>query len=190
MITSVPAHIAFASQISLGIVFALSAWPKLRHPLAFAQNVKDYKVLPAPISHIFGLAVILVEVFLAIAMFTGWLTNVALPLAVGLLLTFLMGVSINLVRGRKIACGCFGDEREHISPRTLVRLILLLIAVLWIAAFRSAGIALLSRIDWLPIIGFSFAYLVIIASMSVFLLLLASWLLSTPELFYLMRRSR
>src|SRR5258707_12823645 len=107
METSVLVHVIYAAQISLGIVFLLSAWPKLRHPLAFARNAIEYEVLPAPIGYIFGLVVIPVETILAITLLTGWYIDMTLPLAAGFLFAFLLGVRINLKRGGKSSMGVF-----------------------------------------------------------------------------------
>ncbi len=119
MEVSVLSHIALAAQFGLGIVFLLSALPKLRRPLPFAHSVVEYRILPAGVAYVFGLALIPLEIFLTLAFLTGWLTDVALPVATLMLIAFLVAVGVNLRRGRQIPCGCFGNVSELISPRTL-----------------------------------------------------------------------
>lgn len=137
--TTVWLQVAVASQISLGIVFLLSVLPKLRRPLAFARSVIGYEILPDKAASAFALILIPVEAFLAVAFLTGWLTDIALPLAAVMLLMFLVAVGMNLRRDRRVPCGCFGDASERISPRTLARLLLLLIVVLLLIAFKAVN---------------------------------------------------
>lgn len=180
-------HFALASQVSLGIVFLLSALPKLRRPVAFLHSVVDYQVLPAHAAAVFGAVLIPLELFLALALLTGLGTNIALPLATVLLLIFLAAIGINLWRGRKIACGCFGNAREPISLRTVARLLLLLTVVLLLIAFRSVG--LVSLPSALLIVGdrAMFISLLYTIFLAVFLILLGAWMLNLPELVMLVR---
>src|SRR5574341_319866 len=75
---SVLSYFALALQFSLGIVFLLSALPKLREPLAFVGGVVEYKILPAQVARVFALALIPLEAFLAVAFLTGLWTEIAL----------------------------------------------------------------------------------------------------------------
>jgi hypothetical protein len=188
---SIPSHLAFAVQLSLGIVFLLSAIPKLRHPLAFARDVAAYDILPAKLSYPLAFALIPLEALMAFAFLTGWLMDVALPLAAFVLVTFLIAVGINLRRGRTIPCGCFGDTSEVISARTAVRLLLLLFAIALLVVIRGTGVAAVTGI------GLAFVqastdmsvilYLLQSIFFAVFLVLLTTWILNLPELIYLAR---
>jgi hypothetical protein len=190
--TAVLPHLAFALELSLGIVFLLSALPKFRQPLAFAQGVVGYKILPAGVARVFALALIPLEAFLALTFLTGWLTGIALLLAMITLLAFLFGVGINLRRGRRIPCGCFGETSEPISLRTLARLFMLLAAVLLLATYRTTGE------PW-PGLGLlvtnasaasALVYLLHTVSLAASLVLLGAWLLSLPELAVMLRSLR
>jgi len=50
---------------------------------------------------------------------------VGLPIAASLiallLLIFTMAIAINLARGRRFACNCFGDSKMAIGPAVLLR---------------------------------------------------------------------
>ena len=184
---SLLAHFAFASQLSLGIVFLLSALPKLRQPLAFARSVVAYDILPVNVSYVVGIVLIPLEAFLAIAFLTSYWTSLALPLAAILLIAFFVAVGINVHRGRKIACGCFGNATEQISPRTLTRLLLLLCVVLLLAAFRSMGNSALPDLTSMTTDRSVFLYLLQTLFLAVFLILLGAWILSLPEIMLLMR---
>ncbi|MBI5877944.1 MAG: hypothetical protein HZB53_09850 [Chloroflexi bacterium] len=189
---SILAYFALALQFCLGIVFAISATPKLYRPLAFVQSVVKYEVLPAKVAQAFGLVLIPAEGFLAFSFLTGFGTDIALWLAIVLLGAFLFAVGINLKRGRKVSCGCFGNADEQISPRTLMRLVLLVAAVLLLMALRSTGTVLsLPGFDsiWLGDAS-TIAFLLSEVLLGVSVLLLAAWLLSLPELFVLFHHPR
>jgi len=180
-------QLAYAVQLGLGVAFTAAALPKLRHPAAFARTVAGYRVLPRRLSTVFAFAAIASEPFLAVAFPTGWAIPIALPLAVALLTSFAVAVAINLRRGRRIPCGCFGGESESLSGRSLARLatllggVVLLLAVgrspLTVGELASEGVSAL-------------AYLVQIGGVSAFLVLGAAWLLSLPELAFVLRGLR
>jgi magnesium-transporting ATPase (P-type) len=182
MEVTAPAHLAFAAQFGLGGVFLLSAIPKLHRPRAFVEDVVAYRILPAGMARAFGLALIPTEAFLAAAFFSGWWTSVALPLAAVLLVAFLVAVGVNLRRGRRVSCGCFGNATERISLRTAARLLLLLVVVLLLIAVRSVGDAAIPRLGSLPADVTVPVYLLETAALSAFLVVLSVWALALPEL--------
>ncbi len=130
-------HIALAAQFGLGMVFLLSAVPKLRRPRFFAWSVVAYDILPEKVAYGFAFALIPLELFLAATFLTGWLMSVALALATLLLVVFTVAVGINLRRGHLVDCGCFGEGSEPISIRSVARLFLLLTVVLLLVALRA-----------------------------------------------------
>lgn len=178
-------HFAFAIQLSLGIVFLVSVLPKLYQPLAFVRSVVDYKILPVQMASGFAMALLPLEALLAVAFLTGWMTDLALPLAIGMLIIFLIAVGINVRRGREIPCGCFGNTSERISRRTLTRLLMLIFMVLILLVYRSIRNAPLPGLVLLPTdvaLASMFTYLLQTIFLAAFLLLLGAWILSLPEL--------
>jgi len=183
-------HLIYAAQLSLGIVFLLSALLKMRRPHDFAKRVVEYKVLQTSIAYGLGWTLIPLEALLAMALLTSNWTVVALPLAAVLLAAFLGAVALNLARGRRIPCGCFGAESEQISTRTLVRLLLLLTVALLLVVYRSVESEPLPSIGSTVADGSAVAYAVDVAALSAFLVLLGAWALSLPELALLARHPR
>jgi len=184
---SLPSHLLLVTQVSLGIVFFLSVLPKLRSPFTFTRNVAEYRLLPNRVAHGLALVLIPLEAFLAIAFLTSWLTSVASLLAAALLILFFIAVGINLKRGQQISCGCFEDSGEQISPRTLVRLCLLLATVLLLAAFDEVTGTLFRQLGELPFDRAMLIYLMQITFLAVFLILVTNWFLNWPELAFLVR---
>ena len=184
---SASAYVALVCQISLGIVFLLSAYFKIRQPRIFARQVVAYNILPNQLAYLLGFVLIPLEIYVALSLLTGITANLALLVAGILLLIFLAAVAMNMWRGRKIACGCFGQTSEPISLRTIVRLLLLLLlTVTPISLHYGADATLLQPLSLITsatgvvdlIQALLFAALVIVIGI---------WLLSLPELASLIR---
>jgi hypothetical protein len=176
--------LTYALQLALGFVFAFAAIPKIFQPVRFSRTISDYQLLPGPLTRTAAFCVITVESFLALAFLTGWLVAIAIPVAVCVLLSFAAGVAINLRRGRRPACGCFGNQGEPISGRSLSRLSILIAAVLLLAALPASPVAIGDLVD----MGSSaLRYLVEVAALTAFVLLAATWSLSLPELAFTLR---
>lgn len=122
---SVLTYVAYAAQLSIGGVFAVSAVAKLRNPRRFVETVADYDVVPSRLAPIVAGGVVLVEALLAVCLVGNLLLPIALPLAAVTFAGFLVVVAISLKRGRYVDCGCFGASSEPISGVTVVRLALL-----------------------------------------------------------------
>lgn len=114
----------------------------------------------------------------ALAMIGGYFVVVAGSVAVVLLAVFATGIAINLLRGRQIPCGCFGSKSDTVSPRALVRIVLLacpLIALLVVGGSTvTAGTLFENGAE-------SLLRLVEAAGVAAFLLVLGAWLLALPE---------
>jgi Methylamine utilisation protein MauE len=180
----VTSQLAYAVQLSLGVVFLLAALPKLHDRKTFARIVARYRLLPRWLTRPFALAVIANESFLATAFLTGWLLPIALPLAAAVLVLFAAAVALSLRRGRRIPCGCFGGGDESVSARSLARLGTLLAGVVVVAAVRPAGVTVAALVrEGAP----ALRYLVGVGGVAAFLFLATLWLLSLPELASLWR---
>jgi hypothetical protein len=186
---SLAADMVYALQLTLGVVFLAAAAPKLRHPHAFAGTVAGYGIAPGRLVPALARALIALEAFLAFAFVTGWLMDVAVPLAALALAGFVVAVGLNLRRGREVPCGCFGDPDEQISVRSLIRLGLLLGALCaMVVVSAAAGTQPVTLEAVLADGGAGLEYLLEVAGLAGFLLLAGLWALSAPELASVLRR--
>ena len=101
-------------QLAIGMVLLLASAGKWRHPLRFAQGVVEYEILPTGPAYWFGLLLIPLESWLAVAHLTGWLLRFAAPTALGMFVVFGLAVGVNLVRGRALPCFCFGARETQV----------------------------------------------------------------------------
>jgi hypothetical protein len=107
-----------AVRIGLGALFLRAAFLHAREFRGFADIVGGYRMLPERASLTAAGALVVAEIGAGLAM----LAAVAVPgmavasgVAAGLLLgLFALAMAINLLRGRRILCGC-GDESAPLS---------------------------------------------------------------------------
>lgn len=130
-----------AGVISLGLMFAASAWPKLRDPTRMATVVREYEILPTRLAVVAALILGPAEATVALALLTGMGVQLGLVAAATMLCAFAAAVAINLMRRRRIECGCFGDLSERISLRTLARLILAMSLAVTLAVIGAMDMA-------------------------------------------------
>lgn len=117
------------------LVFGLAAWGKLLDPLAFADSVSDYRLIPwGPGITLTALGLPVFEMLLAVLLIAGrWWRAAALGMT-GLTLVFTVALISAAARGLNIDCGCSaGGWLPSLSiPWAIVRNVLLLGAGVWI----------------------------------------------------------
>jgi hypothetical protein len=136
-------HVA---QLCLGLVFAASAWSKLRDPARFADVVRGYAILPRGASGGVARGIAAAEAGVAVTLLTGAGARGGALACALLLAVFLAAVAIVLHRRQAVSCGCFGADDEHVSRATMARLV-----VMSGAAWATAIAWLVSRHDPLTI---------------------------------------
>lgn len=117
------AEITFAVVVIIGLIFISAGVTKIRYG-RFAANVGSYGLLPQSLVAPVGLTLPWLETALG----AGLLVGVALPwlltVAIALLLAFALAMSLNLLRGRVIPCGCQGTTTTISWPLVARNLLL------------------------------------------------------------------
>lgn len=95
-----------------------AALPKIVDPPAFAHMIYNYRLLPGPLVNLAALVLPWIELLGGLALVLGLWRRSATALIGALLLLFIGGISLNLLRGNSIDCGCFdvsaaGKTREE-----------------------------------------------------------------------------
>ena len=180
--------VAHALQLSLGVVFLFAALSKLGEPNAFVRTVADYRLVPGTAARVLAPALIAVECFLGVALLTGLAVGIALPLTIVTLLAFSAAVAVNLRRGRRVPCGCFGHASERVSTRTLVRLLLLLLASLALLLRLLAGGSRIVVVELLAAGPPGLGRVLGTGGLAAFLILMTMWLMTLPELVSMLRK--
>ena len=105
-------------QLALGIFFVAASLPKLVDPPSFAHMIYNYRIVPGALVNLMALVMPWVELLCGLALILGIWTGTARSIIAAMLVVFIAAISINLMRGNAIDCGCFdvstaGKTREE-----------------------------------------------------------------------------
>ena len=124
--------VLIALRIGLGALFVWSAVTKVPDMAAFAQDVANYRLIPAALVPYAAAAVVGIELLSGLALLTGIAARPAAILVSLLLLAFTVFLAQALLRGIDLRCGCFGSD-ERASWWTVARDLLMLADALAVA---------------------------------------------------------
>lgn len=124
------------TQIALGIFFIVAALPKIADPPSFAHMVYNYRLLPGPLVNLATLTMPWAELLMGVALICGIWRRTAAVLVGALLVVFIVAISINLLRGNAIDCGCFdvADAGKSVVEK---------FHDMWMVILRDVGMLLL-----------------------------------------------
>jgi putative oxidoreductase len=127
-----------ALRLALGALFLWAALTKLPDMNAFAQDLANYRVLPAALVPWVAAAVVGVEMVAGLALLIGLAVKPAAVTVTGLLAVFVVFLVQALLRGIDLRCGCFGGD-EPASWWTVARDLVMLAAALVVSTFSGSS---------------------------------------------------
>lgn len=139
--------LALVARFFLATVFLMAGLSKLGDRGAFEHAVGNYRLLPDSQARHVARWLPRLEVGCGLLLFIGLLTRVVALVAAGLLFVFVIAVSANLVRGRKIDCGCTGGRYRAITWGHVAKNSLLALAALVVFSRAGAVLALDSFLE-------------------------------------------
>ena len=132
--------IELAARWILGLTFIYASFHKIMVPADFAKIVYGYSLFPEIFINLIAIILPLLEIIAGLALIIGVYPRSAAIIINGLLLAFIVVLSINLIRGHEFDCGCFsaGQSGYFSSPGvTLVRDVIYFILGLQIILFNG-----------------------------------------------------
>ena len=128
----------------VAVLFIITATGKLRERRRFLQTVLSYQVLPARFAYPYAVVVPWLEGAVGILLLSGLLSKIAATISAVLLISFIIAIGINLVRGRSdLECGCFGARRhQKINITIILRNLIFLGLSIQVILFSSGYFAL------------------------------------------------
>jgi putative oxidoreductase len=133
-------RIELAIRLFLGAVFMVAAYNKILAPDHFAKIIYGYYLFPEYTINLIAIILPFFEFFSGSALVLGIYPRSAALMINGLLLTFIIAISINLARGHEFDCGCFsfGEPGYVYSAKSLlIRDIILFSAGIYLILFRQ-----------------------------------------------------
>lgn len=133
--------ILWGCRVVLAGVFIAACLPKIIEPHEFAVSVFRYQMVPYPLVNIMAIYLPWLELVTGITILVPRWSRASAMIILGLLLVFTTAISINLVRGIDIACGCFSVSEEvgRIGGLSLLRNVVL-VAMTGVVIFFSKKI--------------------------------------------------
>lgn len=99
-------------RVILGGVFVWASWDKILDPVAFAQAIANYQIVPHAFGNPAALILPWVELVCGVCLILNrWTRGSALIVAL-LLAVFMGALGYNIHRGVDISCGCFTLDEE------------------------------------------------------------------------------
>lgn len=135
--------VLLALRVVIGSVFVYAGATKIGHPLAFADSIATFQVLPPQLVNLVALALPPFEILTGCLLMLGIFQRQAAFALLVLTTLFALFLIQALVRGLEVDCGCFGSGRPSVLKTwaSLGRDILLLIAVFWLWMLGGVGTA-------------------------------------------------
>jgi uncharacterized membrane protein YphA (DoxX/SURF4 family) len=106
---------ALICRLTLAIIFFYAGIEKIINPGDFAVAIYNYQLLPDCAINLSAIFLPWLEVFIAASLVAGIYTRGATLISALLFLTFATALTINLLRGLDISCGCFGVSSGNIN---------------------------------------------------------------------------
>jgi uncharacterized membrane protein YphA (DoxX/SURF4 family) len=116
-------------------LFLYAASTKVPDMAKFAEEVANYRLLPAAIVPAAAAIVVGLEIVAGLALLAGGaVARAASIITTGMMLMFIAGLSQALLRGIDLSCGCFGGD-EAATWATVGRDVLMLLPTLAVTVF-------------------------------------------------------
>jgi uncharacterized membrane protein YphA (DoxX/SURF4 family) len=125
-----------AARLALGFIFLYAAVTKVPDMATFAQDLANYRMMPAALVPWTAAAVVGIEIVVGLALVSGLFLRPAALVASGMLVVFIAGLSQALLRGIDLKCGCFGGE-DAATWWTVVRDVGMLLPAVGLVLYRG-----------------------------------------------------
>jgi hypothetical protein len=123
--------IELAARWILGLTFIYASYHKILAPADFAKIVYGYDLFPHAVINLIAIILPFIELVAGFALILGIYPRSAVLIINGMLVAFIIVLSINLIRGHEFDCGCssvkkagFLSSTEPMLARDIIYLIL------------------------------------------------------------------
>ena len=137
-------YLLLLSRVALGFIFLYAGTEKIADAEGFARAINNYKLIPFFTINILALVLPWIEVVCGLLLILGIKSKENALILTLLLSLFVAVITVSLLRGLNIDCGCFGTASgTKIGAQKLLENALLILLGLQIIYFGGGGISLL-----------------------------------------------
>jgi putative oxidoreductase len=122
----------FISRAVVGFIFVVASIPKIADTTSFMKSIEVYGLFPYFIISITAIFLPWLELVVGVFLIFGILLRGSSLLSSVLFFTFSILITVTLLRGLSIDCGCFGSDGASLSWKRLIEDVGLLILSLQI----------------------------------------------------------
>lgn len=138
-------YLLFLVRFFVGFVFIYAAVEKINDPRSFAFSIHNYKLLPFFIINILAIILPWIELTAGMLLIIGTSVKESSFIISISLIIFIAAVSISLLRGLNINCGCFGTAGgTKIGVWKILENLFLLLLSVYLYFFGSGNFTLSS----------------------------------------------
>ena len=94
-------------RLIIGFVFIYAAIDKIIDPYTFAADIRNYQIIPEMFSNILALILPWMELLCGLFLLLGVCTRSSALLIASMLIVFIVALSLAMIRGLNIDCGCY-----------------------------------------------------------------------------------
>ncbi len=103
-----------ALGLALGAIFLYAAYGKLPDPRPLVTIIWNYRILPAGPINLMAIYMPWMELFVGVALVTGFKRRAGALWAGVLLVASIFGLGVHALRGVNVACGCVSASAEDV----------------------------------------------------------------------------
>ena len=106
-------YLGLLARLIIGIFFIVVATGKIADPLHFSGEINNYDLLPDKIINIMAIALPWLELVSGLLLIFGVRIKANSALLIAMLFVFTLAVSIAIMQGLDINCGCYSAVEER-----------------------------------------------------------------------------
>jgi len=120
------------ARVVVGWIFIYAAVGKIANPVDFAEDIKNYQLLPHFLINIAALTMPWIEIICGIFLIVGFRLRANAFIAAGMLVVFNVAVLYAMSLGLNIDCGCFSERATMVGWTKLGENLLTIILALYV----------------------------------------------------------
>ncbi|MEW5807625.1 MAG: MauE/DoxX family redox-associated membrane protein [Acidobacteriota bacterium] len=97
-------------RVIIGAIFIWASLDKIAHASDFSRAIHNYRIMPVLTENIMAISLPWLELLAGLFLIIGYRVRGAATVISALLMIFIMAITVALLRGLDISCGCFDTQ--------------------------------------------------------------------------------